>query len=96
MWNETVLVTASRGPRGGEVGVYRAPLVGGPFERCRAGLPEWFEDNIDSHCLDAPPEGPLATFGTADGHVYRSGDEGSTWEQIAEGLPPIQRVLVLP
>jgi hypothetical protein len=96
VWNETVLVTASRGPRGGEAGVYRAPLAGGPFERCRTGLPEWFEDNIDSHCLDAPPEGPLAVFGTNDGHVYRSDDEGAAWQQITDGLPPIQRVLVLP
>lgn len=93
---DTVLVSASRGPRGGEAAVYRASLGGGAFERCRTGLPEWFDDNIDSHCLDAPPDGPIVAFGTADGRLYRSTDVGETWEQVADALPSVQRVLVLP
>ena len=96
VWGDTVLVSTSRGPRGGEAAVYRAALTGGAFERCRDGLPEWFEDNIESYCLDAPPDGPIAAFGTSDGQVFRTTDVGSTWEQVAEGLPPVQRVLVLP
>jgi hypothetical protein len=92
---DTVLVSASRGPRGGEGAVYRGALRGGPFERCRAGLPEWFDDNIDSHCLDAPPDGPLVAFGTSDGDVYASTDVGATWDRVATGLPAVQRVLVL-
>jgi hypothetical protein len=93
---DDVFVSASRGPRGGEAAVYRAPLTGGAFERCRRGLPEWFEDNIDSHCLDAPPDGPLVAFGTSDGEVYASEDTGATWERVADGLPAVQRVLVVP
>jgi hypothetical protein len=96
VWGDTVLVSASRGHRGGEAGVYRADLAGGAFDQCRAGLPEWFEDNIDSYCLDAPPDGPVAALGTSDGRVYATTDVGSTWTQIAEGLPAIQRVLVAP
>jgi len=96
VWGDTVLVSTSRGPRGGEAAVYRAPIAGGAFERCRAGLPAWFDDNIDSHCLDAPPDGPLAAFGTAGGKIYRTTDEGAMWDLVAEGLPPVQRVLVMP
>jgi hypothetical protein len=93
---DTVLVSASRGPRGGEAAVYRGALAGGAFERCRTGLPRWFDDKVDSHCLDAPPDGPLVAFGTSDGDVYASGDAGASWERMATGLPAVQRVLVLP
>jgi len=96
VWGDTVLLSTSRGPRGGEAAIYRAPIAGGTFERCRAGLPAWFDDNIDSHCLDAPPEGPLAALGTAGGEVYRTTDEGATWDLVTGGLAPVQRVLVMP
>jgi hypothetical protein len=93
---DVVLVSASSGPRGGQAAVYRAGLGGGEFERCRAGLPEWFDDNVDSHCLDAPPDGPVAAFGTSDGELYVSTDLGSRWDRVADGFPPIRRVLVMP
>jgi hypothetical protein len=92
---ESVLVSSSNGPRGGRAAVYRADLAGGGFERCRAG-PGWFDDNIDSYDLDALPDGSLAAFGTSDGRVYASTDAGSTWGECASGLPPVQRVLVMP
>jgi hypothetical protein len=91
---DTVLLSASNGPRGGRCAVYRGDLAGGAFERCRTGLPESFDDNIDSYCLDARPEGPLAAFGTSDGRVFTSEDAGVSWGELASGLPPIQRVLV--
>ena len=93
---ERVLVSASNGPRGGRAGVYRAGLDGGPFERCREGLPEWFDDNIDTYCLDAVNDGSYAAFGTLDGHVYASGDGGSTWDAVARDLPPVQHLLIVP
>jgi hypothetical protein len=93
---DTVLVTASNGPRGGRSGVYRGDLAGGGFERCRAGLPDWFDDNIDTHCLDAHPNHPFVAFGTSDGRLFASEDAGASWEQVASGLPPIQRVLAVP
>jgi hypothetical protein len=94
---DVLLMSASSGPSGGGVGVYRAPVAGGPFERCRAGLPEWFDDNIDTYCLDALPEdGSFAAFGTADGRVFVSTDQGSTWDERASGLARVQRVLVMP
>jgi hypothetical protein len=91
-----VLVSTSNGPRGGRAAVYRSDLAGGTLERCRTGLPEWFDDNIDTYCLDALPDGALAAFGTSDGRLYGSTDEGATWNELASGLPLVQRVLVLP
>jgi hypothetical protein len=91
---ETVLVSASEGPRGGRSAVYRGAASGGRLERCEKGLPEWFEHNIDSLCLDATPE--LAAFGTEDGRVIASTDEGATWDEIASGLLAVSCVLVVP
>jgi hypothetical protein len=93
---DAVLVSASGGPRGGHAAVYRGALAGGGLERCRTGLPEWFDDNIDSYCLDAHPDRPFVAFGTSDGMVFASEDAGRGWAEFASGLPPVSRVLVLP
>jgi len=87
---ETLLLSASDGHRGGHAAVYRAPLVGGSLERCDAGLPEWFDGNIDTHRLAAA--GPTAVVGTADGRVFVSEDEGRTWELADDQLAPIRAV----
>jgi hypothetical protein len=93
---DTVLLSASRGPRGGRAGVYRGDLHDGGFARCAAGLPESFEDNIDSYCLDAMPDGSLAAFGTGDGTVFASNDAGATWQLVASDLLGIEHVLLVP
>ena len=93
---DAVLVSASRGPRGGRSAVYRGSVASGGFERCRAGLPEWFDDNVDSSCLDALPDGSFVAFGTSDGQLFGSRDTGSSWTELASGLPAVRRVLVLP
>ncbi len=93
---DTLLVSASTGPRGGRAAVYRAPVRGGPFERCRSGLPEWFDQNIDSLCLDALPDHGAAAFGTEEGRVFASSDEGATWTEVASGLSAIRCVLLTP
>jgi hypothetical protein len=93
---DSVLVSASPGPRGGRAAVYRGPTGRGPFERCRTGLPEWFDHNIDSACLDALPDGRLVAFGTSDGRVFASHDQGASWAEAATGLGPVRCLLVLP
>jgi hypothetical protein len=93
---DALLLSSSNGPRGGRSAVYRGALAGGPLERCRSGLPEWFDDNIDTHCLDSLPNGTWAAFGTADGRLFSSRDQGASWQSLASGLPPIACVLVLP
>jgi hypothetical protein len=86
-----LLASASTGPRGGRAAVYRRPLAGGgPFVRCTEGLPEWFAANIDTFCLAAA--GTLAVFGTEEGSVFVSEDEGQTWRVVAEGLPAVRCV----
>jgi hypothetical protein len=86
---DTVLMSASTGPRGGRAAVYRKPLAStGPFGRCGGGLPEWFDANIDSHCLVAG--GDFAAFGTVDGRLFVSRDAGATWDQEGSGLPAIR------
>jgi hypothetical protein len=93
---DAVLVSASNGPRGGNAAVYRGDLGGGAFERCAIGLPSSFDDNIDTYCLDALTDGSFAAFGTSGGSVYRSTDQGERWEELASGLSPVLRVLVMP
>src|SRR5438094_669920 len=87
---DTVLVSASDGPRGSRSAVYRGSAKAGALEPCS----DFFDRNIDSAWLDATDE--LAAFGTEDGRVFVSTDEGATWSEIASALPSVHRVLVLP
>ncbi|MGH9075281.1 MAG: WD40/YVTN/BNR-like repeat-containing protein, partial [Acidimicrobiales bacterium] len=83
---DTVVVSASDGAKGSHAALYRAPVVGwGAFERCRRGLPSWFDGNVDTGWV-ATGEGGVAVA-TADGAVFVSTDEGATWDQAAGGLP---------
>ena len=89
---ETVLVTASTGPRTNRATVYRKRLgANGTMEKCTDGLPSWFPTNIDTHCLAASDDS--VAFGTSEGNVYLSSDQGLTWEQVADGLPTIRCVV---
>jgi len=88
--NETLYLSASLGPRGGQAALYRIPISGGPFEKCSDGLPEWFPSNIDTACLAAV--GSEVAFGTEGGSVFVSGDSGATWDEWASGLPPVRCV----
>jgi hypothetical protein len=88
-----VLISASTGPSGRRAAIYRRLLDGGTrFERCEAGLPKWFDDNIDTTCLTANDS--LAVFGTSDGHVFHSSDAGATWDLAAKGLPSVSCILI--
>jgi hypothetical protein len=89
---DQVLLSAATGFRGRRSALYRTTLDAIGFERCRAGLPEWFDDNIDTGCLAAA--GPLAVFATRDGRVYRSRDAGAGWELALKGLPPVMCVVL--
>jgi hypothetical protein len=90
---EHVIISASAGFHGRRSAIYRKRLDGGTrFERCEAGLPKWFDDNIDTACLAAA--GALVVFGTGDGRVFRSLDAGEHWELAVKGLPPIACVSV--
>jgi len=89
----TILLSVARGPGGQEAAVYRRDLEGAePFARCRAGLPDHFDGNIDSHTLAA--DGPTAAFAGPDGAIYRSDDGGRTWECTLDELPRVYALLI--
>ena len=88
---DMVLVSASTGPSGRRAALYRAPLEAlSRFERRTAGLPEWFDANLDTGCLAA--DGATAVLGTAEGSLYLSDDSGATWTEVAGGLPAVRAV----
>ena len=93
---DAVLASASDGPRGGRAALYRTGFEGGSLEKCRGGLPDWFDGNIDSLCLDALPDGSLSAFGSESGDVFASRDQGASWAQVAKNLPGVRCLLVLP
>jgi hypothetical protein len=88
--DETVLLSASTGPRTRQAALYRGSVTGEAFERCHQGLPEWFSANIDTGCLAL--EGANAAFGIDDGRVFVSADGGASWTQAAAGLPPVTAI----
>jgi len=92
----SLLLSASAGPDGRQAALYRGDVAGEWFERCTQGLPEWFDGNLDSLCVDALPDGSLAAFGTHSGEVLVSQDGGVSWGSVAAGLGSIRCVLVLP
>jgi hypothetical protein len=90
---DVALVTASTGPGSGRGAVYRRPLrADGAFEKCEGGLPEWFPFNLDTGQLAA--KGDEVVLGTQDGRVYRSTDAGTTWDLVADDLPPVRAVML--
>lgn len=91
---ETVLVSASTGPSGSHSAIYRGRADGGNLERCRRGVPEWFDQNIDTHCIDALADGSLAAFATADGRAFVSNDEGASWTEVAASIPRVRCLML--
>jgi hypothetical protein len=84
------LLSASRSHTGAQAAVYRWEGRG-PLERCLTGLPGWFEDNVDTHCLAA--YGAAAALGTRDGRVFLTADGGRTWREHATGLPAVTSLI---
>ena len=77
-----------RAPRG-RAALYRTAY--GPdlhLEKCTDGLPEWFDGNIDSGWLVARES--VVAFGTGDGVIFLSDDEGEGWTRAAEDVPSIR------
>ncbi len=90
---KTILITASTGPYTNRAAIYRTRLEGkGPLQRCEDGLSEWFPSNLDTHRLAT--SGSEAAFGTDEGAVYFSSDEGATWSLAADDLPSVHCLLL--
>lgn len=90
---EHVVLSVSTGPNGHQSALYRRPILGGgPFERCRNGLPEWFDDNIDTGALVAAGD-TVAAAGPA-GRIWRSDDGAATWSLVTT-VPEVVHTLAL-
>lgn len=86
VFDDRLLISASTGPRTNRARLYTAELWEGEMRPVTSGLPEWFDDNVDTHCLVAAGNEAYLGFGHK---VWRSEDRGETWEAIANGLPRI-------
>jgi hypothetical protein len=80
---DRVLVSASTGPRTKQGRIYAGALWEGRLDPLTSGLPEWFDDNVDTHCLIA--RGSTVYVGHG-GEVWQSDDGGDTWDTRARGL----------
>jgi hypothetical protein len=87
---DNVFMSAANGPFGGSAALYRRRVDEPGFVKCERGLPEWFDDNIDTGCLAT--EGRSVAFGTQDGRVFLSSDEGESWEEAGSNLESVRWV----
>lgn len=87
--DDHLLVSASTGPRTSRARVYAGELWEGGFEPVGGGLPEWFDDNVDTHCLAAVSDAVYLGHGDT---VWASEDGGQHWEEARVGLPRITSV----
>lgn len=78
----------------GKLRVYRTRDAGARWDALTGGLPQTnaFETILrDALAVDAlDPVGVY--FGTRNGKLFGSSDEGETWTELADGLPPIVAV----
>jgi hypothetical protein len=84
--DDRVVFSASSGPRTSQARIYTCPLWDDSIEPVGGGLPEWFDDNVDTHCLAS--SGTTVHLGHGD-RVWRSDDSGASWDQMAEGVGTI-------
>ena len=75
----------------GKLRVYRTRNAGRSWQALTRGLPQTdaFETILrDALATDTLPKAGVY-FGTRNGHVYASADEGNSWRVVAESLPPV-------
>jgi photosystem II stability/assembly factor-like uncharacterized protein len=79
-----------RFPIDGTCSVWRSRDAGGTWEELHAGLPDGFFSGVmrDAMCVDdGDPAGVY--FGSRDGTVFASDDEGDSWSPLVEHLPDV-------
>ena len=84
--DDRVLLSASTGPSSDRGRLYSCPLWEDDIEPLTSGLPEWFDGNVDTHCLVV--DGGDAYVGHGD-TVWKSEDRGDSWSVLADGLKGI-------
>lgn len=84
--DQTVLVSASTGPQTKQGRVYQASVEGGTLTTAHRGLPEWFDGNVNTHCLASDGANFYLGFGDT---VWVSAAEAIDWSELVSGLPKI-------
>lgn len=84
--DDQVMISASTGPGTERGRLYRGDLWEGRFEPLMRGLPEWFDGNLNTHCLLVRKDSVYAGHGET---VWCSDDGGDTWEIARSGLDSI-------
>ena len=78
----------------GKLRVYRTRNAGASWEPMTRGLPQ--QDAYETVLRDAMAVDPLSPagvyFGTRSGKVFGSPDEGESWSELIDGLPPVVSV----
>lgn len=91
--SRTLVLGVSSGPGGKDSALYRRSLDdGGPFERCREGLPQDLGGNIDTGCLTT--DGETLAFITPAGQAFTSADEGASWTKFVDGVSEVRCLAV--
>ncbi|QNN52054.1 WD40/YVTN/BNR-like repeat-containing protein [Nocardioides mesophilus] len=80
----------ARYPVDGDCRVYRSTDAGGSWQALGRGLPDDFYSAVmrDAMCADGGDPAGIY-FGSRDGTVMASADEGESWRPVAEHLPDV-------
>jgi photosystem II stability/assembly factor-like uncharacterized protein len=89
-WFVPALSDEQRIPVGGELVVTRTRDGGNSFDVLRRNLPQQHAyDIVFRHALDVDESGEWVAFGTTNGGLWISEDQGDSWRAVAAHLPPI-------
>ena len=83
---DRVLFSASTGPRTDRGRIYSCPLWDEDINAVSGGLAEWFDDNVDTHCLVS--DGSTVHLGHGN-EIWRSDDAGESWSLLTGELSGI-------
>jgi len=90
LWLIPVTADSERVPPGGQLQVQRSSDAGASWVTCSAGLPAPSYTCVLRDAAAADTNEPAGIyFGTRNGEVYASGDEGESFARIAEQLPDV-------
>ncbi|HUG32934.1 MAG TPA: hypothetical protein VMM14_08580 [Acidimicrobiia bacterium] len=88
--DDRVVFSASTGPRSERGRLYRCSLWDDDIEPVTNGLPEWFDGNVDTHCLTSDGDTVHVAHG---GRVWRSDDQGDSWQLQTEDLARVTTLI---
>jgi photosystem II stability/assembly factor-like uncharacterized protein len=82
---------AWRNTHDGDSAIARTQDGGLTWEILQSGLPDHMRGNVAAMSIHVNGETSTVFFGTTDGDVYYSTDEGNNWLHVGKKLPPISK-----